>query len=340
MPDNRLIECVPNFSEGSDPAVIRAITDAVGGIPGVQLLHTDIGKTANRMVVTFAGPPDAVAEAAFRAIRKACELIDMSRHQGVHPRIGAVDVCPLIPISGISMEETAGYARALARRVGEELQVPVYLYGKAALMALRTELSDIRRGQYEGLAEKLKAPEWLPDFGPAVFHAKAGAVVIGARDFLVAYNVNLDTADLKIARAIAADIREKAPAVLSGRAAEEKNARRLPAVKAIGWYMEEYGIAQVSMNLTDARQTPVHTAFEACVRRAADYGVRVSGSELVGMIPLRYLTEAGRFFLEKKGAAGTADEEVLVRTAVKALGLDDLRAFDPRQKVIEYVMQR
>lgn len=348
---HKLIECVPNFSEGRDPETIRRITDAIARVEGVQLLDVDPGKATNRTVVTFVGAPEAVVEAAFCGIREAAQLIDMRSHTGEHPRMGATDVCPLVPVSGISMEETVQWAKRLAKRVGEELDIPVYLYEEAASRPERKNLAVIRTGEYEGLPEKLADPAWAPDYGPARFNPHSGATVIGARDFLVAYNVNLNTTSVRRANSVAFDVREQGRVLRAGdpvtgpvRTDETGEPLRQPgackAVKAIGWYIEEYGIAQVSMNLTDINLTPLHAAFEACCRSAEERGMRVTGSELVGMVPLRVLLDAGRHFLRKQRRSAGVPEEELLRIAVKSLGLDDLAPFDPQQKVIEYKLRQ
>lgn len=345
----QLIECVPNFSEGRDLSIIRQITDAIEAVEGVKLLDVDPGKATNRTVVTFVGEPQAVAEAAFQAIKKAAEVIDMRAHTGEHPRMGATDVCPLIPIANISMEETAAWARKLGERVGRELDLPVYLYESAANRPERKNLADIRAGEYEGLPDKLANPDWKPDFGPATFHAKSGATVIGARDFLIAYNINLNTTSVRRANSVAFDVREKGR-VLNDPATGKplKDAQGEPlrqpgllkGVKAIGWYIEEYGIAQVSMNITDIRQVPLHEAFEACRKSADERGMRVTGSELVGLVPLRVMLEAGKYFLKKqKRSAGVSESEV-IKIAVKSMGLDELAPFDPQQKIIEYNLEK
>jgi glutamate formiminotransferase/formiminotetrahydrofolate cyclodeaminase len=342
-----LIECVPNFSEGRDPEVIRRITTRIESVEGATLLHVDPGKATNRTVVTFAGEPDAVVEAAFRAISAAAELIDMRRHTGEHPRMGATDVCPLIPISGITMDETAGYARRLAERVGRELGLPVYLYEAAQPDPARKNLAVIRAGEYEGLAHKLADPAWKPDFGPATFNARSGATVIGARDFLVAYNVNLNTTSTRRANAVAFDVREagrpqREGHPLTGKLVTDAAGQpvmqpgTLKAVKAIGWYIPEYGIAQVSMNLTDLRVTPLHVAFDEVCRAAGARGMRVTGSELVGLVPLAALLDAGRHFLRKQQRSLGVSERELVRVAIASLGLDELAPFDPDQRVVEY----
>lgn len=332
-----IIECVPNFSEGADPAIIKQITDQVEMVEGVRLLNVDPGKATNRTVVTFVGHPEAVIEAAFLAIKKAGELIDMSRHKGEHPRMGATDVCPLIPISGISMEETALYAQRLAKRVGEELQIPVYLYEAAQPDKTRSNLSVIRAGEYEGFFKKIKQPEWKPDFGPAEFDAKRGGTVIGARDFLVAYNVNLNTTSTRRANAIAFDVREAGRNVVENGVKVNKPGS-LKSVKAIGWYIEEYGIAQISMNLTNINVTPVHVAFDEVCRKADARGIRVTGSELVGLVPLKALTDAGKYFLRKQKRSTGVSEKELIKIAVKSMGLDELGPFKPGERIIEYML--
>ena len=332
-----IIECVPNFSEGVDLNVIKQITDQVETVEGVRLLNVDPGKATNRTVVTFVGNPEAVIEAAFLAIKKAGELIDMSRHKGEHPRMGATDVCPLIPISGISMEETAKYAQRLAKRVGEELQIPVYLYEAAQPDKTRNNLSVIRAGEYEGFFKKIKQPEWKPDFGPAEFDAKRGGTVIGARDFLVAYNVNLNTTSTRRANAIAFDVREAGRNVVENGVKVNKPGS-LKSVKAIGWFIEEYGIAQISMNLTNINATPVHVAFDEVCRKADARGIRVTGSELVGLVPLKALTDAGKYFLKKQRRSTGVSEKELIKIAVKSMGLDELGPFKPEERIIEYML--
>jgi glutamate formiminotransferase/formiminotetrahydrofolate cyclodeaminase len=341
-----IIECVPNFSEGRDPVVIRQITDAIESVDGVRLLNVDSGKATHRTVVTFVGDPEAVIEAAFRAIAKAGELIDMSQHQGAHPRMGATDVCPLIPIAGITLEETATYARKLAERVGSELNLPVYCYEAAQPNPSRNNLSVIRAGEYEGFFKKIKDPAWKPDFGPAKFDAKRGATVIGARDFLVAYNVNLNTTSTRRANAVAFDIREAGRVKLeNGKKVLDSNGSpvivpgTLKSVKAIGWYIEEYGIAQISMNLTNINITPVHIAFDEACKKAAERGMRVTGSELVGLVPLQSLLKAGRYFLEKQQRSTGVSEKELIKIAIKSMGLDELSAFKPEERIIEYLLR-
>lgn len=341
----QLIECVPNFSEGRDMAVIKQITDVIEAVEGVKLLDVDPGKATNRTVVTFVGEPPAVVEAAFRAIQKACEVIDMSKHSGEHPRMGATDVCPLIPVAHISMEETADWARKLGERAGRELSLPVYLYEAAASRPERQNLAVIRAGEYEGLPEKLNDPEWKPDFGPATFLPKSGATVIGARDFLIAYNVNLNTTSVRRANSVAFDVREKGRVVTDlatgkpKKTADGEEVRQpgtLKGVKAIGWYIDEYGVAQISMNITAIRATPLHIAFEECCKSADRRGMRVTGSELVGLAPLHVMLEAGRYFLRKQQRSAGVSESELIKIAVKSMGLDELAPFDPQRKIIEY----
>jgi len=346
-----LIECVPNFSEGRDPEVIRRITDRIQSVEGATLLHVDRGVATNRTVVTFAGAPEPVLEAAFRAIQAAAELIDMRTHHGEHPRMGATDVCPLVPLSGVSLEEAAALARRLAERVGREVGIPVFLYEAAQPDPARRNLSVIRAGEYEGLPEKLRRPEWRPDFGPAEFVARSGATVIGARDFLIAYNVNLNTTSTRRANAIAYDVREigrpkREGNPVTGKVVTDAGGQpvmlpgSLKAVKAIGWYIEEYGIAQVSMNLTDISVTPLHMAFDEVCRRAEARGIRVTGSELVGLVPRSALLEAGRYFLRKQHRSTGVAEAELIRIAVKSLGLDELAPFSPEERIIEYRLRR
>src|SRR2546430_7277463 len=342
----KLIECVPNFSEGRDQNVIRQITDAIESVDGVSLLDVDPGASTNRTVVTFVGDPDATVEAAFRAIRKAAELIDMRKQKGAHPRMGATDVCPFIPVSNVSWEEAIECANRLGKRVGEELKIPVYLYEKAAKDKSRSNLSIIRTGEYEGFFEKIKQPEWKPDFGPAVFNEKSGATVIGVRDFLVAYNVNLNTKSVRRATSVAFDVREQGrvkteDGTPSGKPVLDANgeAVRIPGmlkhVKAIGWFVKEYGIAQVSMNLTNIEETPLHVAFDACVEAARKRGLRLTRSEIAGMVAKKCLVDAGRYFLRKQKWSEGASEEELIDIAIRSMGLSELRPFDPKEKVIE-----
>jgi glutamate formiminotransferase/formiminotetrahydrofolate cyclodeaminase len=346
----KLIECVPNFSEGRDMNVIKQITDEIESIEGVRLLNVDPGKATNRTVVTFVGSPEAVIEAAFHAIKKAGELIDMSKHKGEHPRMGATDVCPLIPIANISMEETAKWAQKLGERVGKELQIPVYLYEAAQSKKERSNLSVIRAGEYEGFFKKIKLPEWKPDFGPAEFDAKRGATVIGARDFLVAYNVNLNTTSTRRANAIAFDVREAGRVKregnpVTGKIVNDKEGKpvmipgSLKSVKAIGWFIEEYGVAQISMNLTNINITPVHVAFDEVCNKANERGIRVTGSELVGLIPLKAMLDAGKYFLKKQKRSTGVSEKELIKIAVKSMGLDELGPFKPEERIIEYMLR-
>lgn len=347
----QLIECVPNFSEGINLDIIKQITNDIESIEGVRLLNVDPGKATNRTVVTFVGEPQAVINAAFLAIKKAGELIDMSKHKGEHPRMGATDVCPLIPIANISMEETAAWATKLAKRVGEELHIPIYLYEAAQPNKVRNNLSVIRAGEYEGFFKKIKLPEWKPDFGPIEYDAKRGATVIGARDFLVAYNVNLNTTSTRRANSIAFDVRE------AGRVKREGNSVNgkiitdekgqpvsvpgtLKAVKAIGWYIEEYGVCQISMNLTNIQVTPLHIAFDEVCKKATERGIRVTGSELVGLVPLNCLLEAGKYFLLKQQRSIGVSENELIKIAVKSMGLDELAPFNPQERVIEYLLKQ
>jgi glutamate formiminotransferase/formiminotetrahydrofolate cyclodeaminase len=332
----QLIECVPNFSEGNDMNIIKQITDQIESVEGVRLLNVDPGKATNRTVVTFVGEPKAVVDAAFLAIKKAGELIDMSRHKGAHPRMGATDVCPLIPIADISMEETAAYAQQLAKRVGDELKLPVYLYEAAQPDKSRNNLSVIRAGEYEGFFKKIKEPQWQPDFGPAEFDPKRGGTVIGARDFLVAYNVNLNTTSTRRANAIAFDVREAGRKIKDENGVEKTVPGSLKSVKAIGWYIEEYGIAQISINLTNINITPVHIAFDEVCRKAETRGIRVTGSELVGLIPLKSMLDAGKYFLRKQKRSTGVSERELIKIAVKSMGLDELYPFKPEEKIIEY----
>jgi glutamate formiminotransferase/formiminotetrahydrofolate cyclodeaminase len=342
----QIIECVPNFSEGRDPAIIHQITDAIESVEGVRLLNVDPGKATNRTVVTFVGEPEAVIEAAFRAIKKAGELIEMSKHQGAHPRMGATDVCPLIPIAGITLEETANYAQKLAKRVGNELQIPVYCYEAAQPDKSRSNLSVIRAGEYEGFFKKIKDPAWKPDFGPIEFDVKRGATVIGARDFLVAYNINLNTTSIRRANAVAFDIREagrvkleNGKKVLDERGNPVSIPGSLKAVKAIGWFIEEYGIAQISMNLTNINITPLHIAFDEACKKATERGLRVTGSELVGLVPLKSMLDAGKYFLEKQQRSTGVPDRELIRIAIKSMGLEDLTKFKPEERIIEYLLR-
>lgn len=350
MSSVKLIECVPNFSEGRDMSIIKQITDEIEAVEGVRLIDVDPGKATNRTVVTIVGTPDEVCEAAFRAAKKASELIDMSKHSGAHPRFGATDVCPLVPVSNITMEEVVVYARKLAKRIGEELNYPVYCYENAASEEKRRNLANCRSGEYEGLSKKLQDPAWKPDFGPAQFNAKAGATAVGARNFLIAYNVNLNTTSTRRANAVAFDIREKGRPVRVGNqvtgkiALDEKGNEiwtpgTLKACKAIGWFIEEYGVAQVSINLTDITITPLHVAFEEASKKAQERGLRVTGSELVGVVPLQAMLDAGKYFLNKQQRSTGIAEKEIVKIAIKSMGLDELVPFDPEKKIIEYILR-
>ena len=338
----QIIECVPNFSEGRNMAVIDQITAEITAVDGVKLLDVDPGAATNRTVVTFAGEPQAVLEAAFRAMKKASEVIDMRKQKGEHPRFGATDVCPLIPIANISMEEVADLARQLGKRVGDELQYPVYLYENAASTPQRRNLADVRSGEYEGLPDKLAKTDWKPDFGPATFVPKVGATAISARDFLVAVNFNLNTTSTRRANAIAFDVREAGRVTkvtnVDGTITSTRQPGTLKACKGIGWFIEEYGIAQVSMNLTNISITSLHTAFEAVNESATRRGMRVTGTEIVGLVPLSVLTEAGKHFLRKQQRSTGVSELELIKIAIKSMGLDDLKPFDPSKKVIEYLL--
>lgn len=349
--EKKIIECVPNFSEGRDMSVIKQITDVIESVDGVSLLDVDPGKDTNRTVVTFVGSPEAVSEAAFQCVKKASEVIDMSKHHGAHPRMGATDVCPFIPVTGISMEETVIIARKVAERIGKELAIPVYCYESAAFSNERKNLATCRSGEYEGLKKRLSEPQWKPDFGPAVFNERSGATAVGARDFLVAFNVNLNTTSTRRANSIAYDVREKGRPKregdpVTGKIVKDENGNQvmipgtLKSVKAIGWFIEEYGIAQISMNLTNISVTPVHIAFDEVCRKADARGVRVTGSELVGLIPLKSLLDAGRYFLAKQQRSSGVSDDELIKIAVRSMGLSDIHTFKPEEKIIEYVMAK
>lgn len=346
----KLIECVPNFSEGRDLTIIKEITDAIESVEGIKLLDVDPGAATNRTVVTFVGEPEPVIEAALLGMKKAKELIDMRKHKGEHPRFGATDVCPLVPVSNISMEETAEWALKLAKRAGEELNYPIYCYENAAQKPERRNLANVRSSEYEGLKKKLADPNWKPDFGPATFVAETGATAVSARDFLVAFNVNLNTTSTRRANAIAFDVRERGRVKregnpITGKIVLDENGNKvmtpgtLKAVKAIGWYIEEYGVAQISMNLTNISITSVHEAFDEVSQKANERGIRVTGSELVGVIPLNAMLEAGKYFLKKQHRSVGVSNEELVKIAVLSMGLDDLKPFNPKEKIIEYLME-
>ena len=349
----RIIECVPNFSEGRNMAVIKEITNAIESVDGIKLLDVDPGKATNRTVVTFVGSPEDVVEAAFRGIKKASEVIDMKNHTGEHPRFGATDVCPLVPVSGVTMDEAVEFARALAERVGKELGIPVFCYEFAAFNDERKSLANCRSGEYEGLKDRISTERWKPDFGPAQWSenvARTGASAIGARNFLVAYNVNLNTTSTRRANSIAFDIREAGRVKregdpITGKIVTDENGEpvRIPGTlkktRAIGWYIEEYGIAQISINLTDISVTPVHIAFDEVCEKARERGIRVTGSELIGLIPLNAMLDAGKYFLRKQQrSTGISDDEI-IKIAIKSLGLNELAPFDPKKKIIEYVIE-
>jgi len=348
---DKIVECVPNFSEGRNKEVINKIAEAVKSVEGVMLLDVDPGEATNRTVYTFVGDPDSVVEAAFRAIKTASELIDMRKHHGEHPRMGAADVVPFVPVSGITMEECAELAERLGKRVGEELGIPVYLYENAARTEERRSLANIREGEYEALPKKLVDPKWKPDFGPAEFNehvARTGATVIGAREFLIAYNVNLNTRDKKLAHEIALNIREKGRFKRdeNGKIVRDENGNKvrvpgkLKAVRAIGWYIDEYGQAQVSINLINYKITPLHKVFEACVEEAQKLGLKVTGSEIVGLVPKAAIVEAGKYFLEKQGRSTAVSEEELIHIADLSMGLSQLYKFEPDEKIIELKLEK
>lgn len=343
----KLVECVPNFSEGRDREKISVITKEIESTPQVKLLDVDPGESTNRTVVTFIGSPEGVKEAAFKAIKKAAEVLDMRKHKGAHSRIGATDVCPFVPVSGVTMEDCVQIAHEVGERVAKELGIPVYLYEEAAQKPERENLANIRKDEYEGLPDKLKDPEWAPDYGKPVFNPKAGATVIGAREFLIAYNINLNTRDRRLAHEIALNLREQ------GRTKRDKDgnivrdasgkATKIPgkfkAVKAVGWYIEDYGIAQISINFINYKIAPPHVVFDETIKEAEKLGLRVTGSELVGLIPMEALLMAGRYYLEKQGKSPGVPEEELIKTAVTSLGLNDVAQFDPQKKIIEYQFQ-
>jgi glutamate formiminotransferase/formiminotetrahydrofolate cyclodeaminase len=344
----RLVECVPNFSEGRNRAVIDAIAGAITSVPGVTLLDVDPGAATNRTVYTFVGAPEPVAEAAVGAARTAATLIDMSKHHGEHPRLGALDVCPFVPVSGVTMDECVRLAREVGGRLGEELKLPIYFYEYAATREERRSLADTRAGEYEGLERKLLDPGWVPDCGPAVFNPRLGATVVGAREFLIAYNVNLNTRDKRLAHEIALRIREggrlkRQPGgevVLDAAGQPVKTPGRLKAVRAIGWYIDEYRQAQVSINLLNYKVAPLHAVFETVSEEAASLGLRVTGSEIVGMVPLAPIVDAGRFYLRRQRKSSGAPEGELVDMAIRSLGLDQLGPFDAGKKIVEYAVRQ
>ena len=347
---NQIIECVPNFSEGRNQEVINEISEAISNTKGVHLLNVDPGQATNRTVMTFVGDPDSVISAAFNAIKAASEKIDMSKHSGEHPRFGATDVCPLIPVSNLTFDELIPYAEKLAKMVSEELNIPIYLYEHAAREDKRRNLANVRSGEYEGLNKKINSKEWKPDFGSS-FNKKSGATAIGVRDFLIAYNINLNTKSTRLANAIAFDVREKGrikrkghPVI--GEIVYDKNGNpdtipgSLKHVKAIGWYIEEFGIAQISMNLTNITETPIHTVFEEVVKKANARGASVTGSELVGLIPLKSMIDAGKYFLKKQNRSIGIPEEDIIKIAIESLGLNQVKTFDPNKNIIEYYLDK
>ena len=347
---NQIIECVPNFSEGRNQEVINEISEAISNTKGVHLLNVDPGQATNRTVMTFVGDPDSVISAAFNAIKTASEKIDMSKHSGEHPRFGATDVCPLIPVSNITFDELIPYAEKLAKKVSEELNIPIYLYEHAAREDKRRNLANVRSGEYEGLNKKINSKEWKPDFGSS-FNKKSGATAIGVRDFLIAYNINLNTKSTRLANAIAFDVREKGrikrkghPVI--GEIVYDKNGNpdtipgSLKHVKAIGWYIEEFGIAQISMNLTNITETPIHTVFEEVVKKANARGASVTGSELVGLIPLKSMIDAGKYFLKKQNRSIGIPEEDIIKIAIESLGLNQVKTFDSNKNIIEYYLDK
>ncbi len=335
----KIIECVPNFSEGHDMNIIKQITDAIESVDGIKLLNVDPGKGTNRTVVTFVGDEKTVVEAAYRGISKAAELIDMRKHSGAHPRFGATDVCPFIPIANATMEDCIDCANELGKKVGNQLNIPVYLYEFAATSAHRKNLASVRAGEYEGIAEKIKLPDWKPDYGKAEWNEKSGNIAIGARNFLIAYNVNLNTTSTRRANSVAFDVREQGRKVKDINGVETVQPGSCKAVKGIGWFIPEYGVAQVSMNLTDIQATPIHKAFDECVKSAHNRGMRVTGSELIGLIPLQSMLDAGKYFLEKQQRSRGVSDDELIKLAVKSMGLDELVPFEPSKRIIEYMLE-
>lgn len=334
-----IIECVPNFSEGNDLTIIEKIADAIKSVKDVNLLHVDPGKATNRTVITFVGDENSVVEGAFQAIKKAQELIDMRNHKGEHPRFGATDVCPFIPIANATMDDCIACAKKLGERVGKELGVPVYLYENASSAEHRRNLASVRAGEYEGIKDKIILPEWKPDFGPAAWNEKSGNIAIGARNILIAYNVNLNTTSTRRANSVAFDVREAGRKVKNEKGEEVHQPGSCKSVKAIGWFIEEYGVAQVSMNLTNINDTPIHNAFDECVESARKRGMRVTGSELVGLVPLQSMLDAGKYFLEKQKRSTGVSEADLIKIAIKSMGLDELTPFNPNERIIEYKLR-
>tara|TARA_B100001057_G_scaffold61376_2_gene54705 strand:- start:11315 stop:12991 length:1677 start_codon:yes stop_codon:yes gene_type:complete len=347
---NQIIECVPNFSEGRNQEIINQISEAISNTKGVHLLNIDPGQATNRTVMTFVGDPDSVIAAAFNAIKTASEKIDMSKHSGEHPRFGATDVCPLIPVSNITMDELVPYAEKLAEKVSDELNIPIYLYENAAREDKRRNLANVRSGEYEALKKKINSIDWKPDFGKE-FNKKSGATAIGVRDFLIAYNINLNTKSTRLANAIAFDVREKGRIKREGHPVigeivydKDGNPETIPGslkhVKAIGWYIEEFGIAQISMNLTNINETPIHIVFEEVVKKANARGASVTGSELVGLIPLKSMIDAGKYFLKKQNRSVGIPEEDIIKIAIESLGLNQVKTFDPTKNIIEYYLDK
>jgi glutamate formiminotransferase/formiminotetrahydrofolate cyclodeaminase len=334
----KVIECVPNFSEGRDKHIIRQITDAIESVDGVKLLNVDPGKATNRTVVTFVGDENEVVEAAYKAIAKASELIDMSKHKGEHPRFGATDVCPFIPIANATMEDCIACAKKLGEKVGKHLNIPVYLYEQAASAPHRKNLASVRAGEYEGIKDKIKQADWKPDFGPVEWNERSGNVAIGARKILIAYNANLNTTSTRRANSVAFDVREQGRKVKNEKGEEIHQPGACKAVKGIGWFIAEYGVAQVSMNLVDIDVTPIHIAFDECVKSAFHRGMRVTGSELIGLIPLQSMLDAGKYFLKKQERSTGVSENELIRIAIKSMGLDELTPFVPQKRIIEYML--
>ena len=346
---NQIVECVPNFSEGNDNEVLNSISAAISGSKGVSLLNVDPGKATNRTVMTFVGDPDSVVKAAFNAIKVASEKIDRSKHKGEHPRFGATDVCPLVPVANISLKELVPYAQQLAKMVAEELKIPVYLYEHATKNNKRKNLADVRLGEYEGLQVKLLKKDWKPDFGPTIFNKKSGALAIGVRDFLIAYNINLNTKSTRLANAIAFDVREKGRIKRKGHPVigeivkdQKGNPKTIPGslknVKAIGWYIEEFGISQISMNLTNINETPVHIVFQEVIKKADKRGVRITGSEIVGLIPLKSMLDTGKYFLKKQNRSIGIPEKDIIDIAIESLGLNQVKKFTPEKNIIEYFL--
>jgi glutamate formiminotransferase/formiminotetrahydrofolate cyclodeaminase len=332
----KLVECVPNFSEGRDKDKIDSIVNEIKNVSQIKILDIYSGYTTNRTVITFIGTPESIKIASFNAIKKASEIIDMRFQRGVHPRIGAIDVCPFVPIVGVNMEICNKIAREVGKKVGEELRIPVYLYAESATKPERRNLANIRKGEYEGLKEKLKDPKWVPDFGPCEFNPKTGATVIGARNFLIAFNINLDTTKKEIAEKIASRIRESGAHVKTIQKELIRIPGKLKAVRAIGWFIKEFKRAQVSINLLDYKITPLHTVFEEVKKEAEKLGARVTGSEIIGLVPKEAILEAGRFYLSQNKDKNNLKEEEIIQYAIYYLGLNDISEFNPKKKILEY----